>query len=91
MNEHETAVFAAAIERLEIRTIDAPRIFGVTRQTLSCWMRGKTKVPKSAFVTLLELENTTAARLQARLDAIKETAERIKAGDYAAPPRRRQS
>ena len=91
MNEHETAVFAAAIERLEIRTIDAPRIFGVTRQTLSCWMRGKTKVPKSAFITLLELENTTAARLQARLDAIKETAERIKAGDYAAPPRRRQS
>lgn len=82
MNQHETDVFSAALERLQIKTIDAPRIFGVTRQTLSNWMRGNTKVPKSAFITLLELENNTAARLRERLDAINETARRINAGEF---------
>jgi transcriptional regulator with XRE-family HTH domain len=82
MNQHETDVFSAALERLQIKTIDAPRIFGVTRQTLSNWMRGNTKVPKAAFITLLELENNTAARLRERLDAISETARRVNAGDF---------
>ena len=82
MNQHETEVFTAAIDRLNIQTIDAPRIFGVTRQTLSNWIRGNTKVPKSAFITLLELENNTAARLRERMDAINETARRINAGNF---------
>ena len=75
MNEHETEVFAAAIARLNIQTIDAPRIFGVTRQTLSNWQRGLTKVPKEAFVTLLELENETGANVKA---SITETVESVR-------------
>lgn len=73
--EHETAVFSAAIARLNIQTIDAPQIFGVTRQTLSNWQRGLTKVPKSAFVTLLELENETDANVKA---SITETVESVR-------------
>ena len=78
MNEHETEVFAAAIARLNIQTIDAPRIFGVTRQTLSNWQRGITKVPKSAFVTLLELENETGDNVKAKIsETVESVRERI--------------
>lgn len=78
MIEHETEVFAAAIARLNIQTIDAPRIFGVTRQTLSNWQRGLTKVPKSAFVTLLELENETGDNVKAQIsETVESVRERI--------------
>jgi len=78
MIEHETEVFAAAIARLNIQTIDAPRIFGVTRQTLSNGQRGLTKVPKSAFVTLLELENETGDNVKAQIsETVESVRERI--------------
>ncbi len=73
--EHETAVFSAALDRLGIKFIDAPRIFQCSRQTLSNWQRGLTKVPKSAFVILLELENETDANVKA---SITETVESVR-------------
>ena len=70
MNDPEAEVFRNAIERLSIRTTDAPRLFNVTRQTLSSWARGKTKIPKAAFVTLLELENSASKKASERVEHI---------------------
>ena len=83
MNEHEQQVFSAALDRLNIKTIDAPRLFGVTRQTLSCWMRGKTKIPKEAFVTMLEIENGTHTKTRERMEEIAATVERLKSKPLA--------
>ena len=76
------------IRSILIKTIDGPRIFGVTRQTLSCWINGKTKVPRAAFIALLEFENASAAatvRVQERMAAIKEMASRIQSGNSSMP------
>lgn len=73
--EHETAVFSAALDRLGIKFIDAPRIFQCSRQTLSNWQRGLTKVPRNAFVILLEFENARAANVKA---SITETVESVR-------------
>ena len=78
MNERETAVFSSAAVRLGIKSIDAPLIFGVTRQTFSCWIRGKTKIPPWAFVVLVEHEN----RLAERLAAIQDTVTRVNSGEF---------
>ncbi|MDD2956477.1 MAG: hypothetical protein PHD67_09225 [Oscillospiraceae bacterium] len=74
---------------MQIKTTDAPRLFGVTRQTLSTWARRLAKVPKTALVTLLELENkaheqerTAMQRAEERRAAISETVARINAGDF---------
>jgi len=78
MNDQtETEVFRNAIERLNIKTIDAPRLFNVTRQTLSAWINGKSKVPKAAFVTLLAMENAAFQRTRERMEDIARTARLI--------------
>ena len=78
MNDTTDAeVFCYAIERLEIKTTDAPRLFSVTRQTLSSWIHGKSKIPKAAFVVLLAMENEAYQRTQARVEDIARTARTI--------------
>jgi DNA-binding transcriptional regulator YiaG len=71
MNDTADAeVFRNAVERLKIKTTDAPRLFSVTRQTLSSWIHGKSKIPKAAFVLLLELENTASKKASERVEHI---------------------
>ena len=79
MNEPKTEaeVFSEAIRRLNVKTTDAPRLFNVTRQTLSSWARGKTKIPKAAFVAIVALENEAYQRTQARVEDIARTARTI--------------
>lgn len=74
----EAEIFRKALERLKIKGVDAPRIFGVARQTLATWANGRTKIPRAAFVILLQIDNTNAARTQERFDQIAETVERLK-------------
>ena len=47
------------------------------RQTLSSWARGKTKIPKAAFVAIVALENEAYQRTQARVEDIARTARTI--------------
>ena len=79
MNEPkpEAEVFSEAIRRLNVKTTDAPHLFGVTRQTLSSWTKGKSKIPKAAFVVLLAMENEAYQRTQARVEDIARTARLI--------------
>lgn len=50
----DAEVFRAAAALLNMTaTHDAPK-FGVSRQTLSKWMKGETSAPRSAYVMLLD-------------------------------------
>jgi|GEM_PF-3710538 len=85
MDNNELEVFRCAVDRLKIKSIDAPEVFGVTRQTFSHWINDQTKLPPSAFVALLNYENEIL-KPQGRLaDAVNEIAERIKAGEFSSP------
>jgi len=89
MNDPETEVFSDAIVRLKIKTTDAPRLFGVTRQTLSSWTKGKSKIPKAAFVTLLAMENAAAQKARERVEHIDTLAKiigRINQAENGAAP-----
>lgn len=73
----EAAIFRDAIARLNIKSIEAPRIFNVHRQTLYRWTSGKSEIPKAAFVKLLEIENAATGTLHERLDSIRDLAKHM--------------
>lgn len=77
MDQHETEIFTIACKRLSIMATKAPEVFGVTRQTFSSWIHGRSKIPRSAFLALLELENRDFIRTAERMEQIRETAQRI--------------
>ena len=74
----EAEVFRKAVDRQKIKTVDAPRYFGVTRHTLASWMHGQTKIPRTACIILLDLENLHAARTKERTDQIAAIVEGMK-------------
>jgi len=76
--KEEAEVFKEAVERLKIKGIDAPRWFGVARQTLASWTSGRTTIPREAFIILLEADNLNHRRTQERFDQIAATVERLK-------------
>ena len=55
--EREAAIFAAACDRLRIPATRGGDLFGVSRVTFWSWTHGRSKVPKEAFIRLLEIEN----------------------------------
>ena len=57
--ERETAIFTAACDRLKIPAAHGGELFGVSRVTFWSWTHGHSKVPKEAFIRLLEIENTS--------------------------------
>lgn len=77
MDRHETEIFTMACKRLSIMSKKAPEVFGVTRQTFSSWIHGRSKIPHSAFIVLLDLENRDYIRTAERMEQIRETAARI--------------
>lgn len=75
MNEPEAEVFREAVERLNIKTTDAPHLFGCTRQTLASWTKGNvTKIPKAAFITLLAMENAAFKKTYESMKEANQTA-----------------
>jgi DNA-binding transcriptional regulator YiaG len=50
----DAEVFKAAAEWLNLTATHDAEKFGVSRQTLSKWMKGETAAPRSAFVLLLD-------------------------------------
>jgi hypothetical protein len=66
---HDAEVFRAAAAMLNMTaTHDAPK-FGVTRQTFSKWMRGKTSAPRAVYVELLEMVINAAGNGTANIAA----------------------
>lgn len=52
--QKDAEVFKAAAEWLNLTATHDADKFGVSRQTLSKWMKGETPAPRSAFVLLLD-------------------------------------
>lgn len=88
MGEQETAVFAAAVERLDITAENAEQIFKVSPEVFSAWKSGANEIPKAAFIALLNLENTAAGHLQERIDDINRIAAMLKPKPAPATYRR---
>lgn len=51
---HDAEVFRAAAAMLNMTATHDADKFGVTRQTLSKWMKGETSAPRTAYVLLLD-------------------------------------
>jgi hypothetical protein len=51
---HDADVFRIAAAMLNLTPSKDNKMFGVTRQTLTAWMRGETSAPRAAYVLLLD-------------------------------------
>lgn len=80
---HDTEIFRAAAEMLHMTAARDAEKFGVTRQTLTKWLKGETPAPRSAYVQMLaevlkvmksdvvkaiEARETEAAKLNKAID-----------------------
>lgn len=89
-------IFTTACRHLHITTATAPAIFGICRQTFSNWRTGKTKIPLSAFIRIVQAENDLAdklaeqaARVEERAAAMRSLAATLTAGRTADDQRDR--
>jgi len=57
LKSQSRAILADAVERMSLRTKDAPFLFGVTPETFSHWLNARTRIPPWVFARLVEIEN----------------------------------
>ena len=74
--ERERAVFQMACIRRGFTANTGPTAFKVARTTYWAWMNDRRKIPHSAFVRLIELENQMPPEQWERIQAMKKLADK---------------
>ena len=87
-NAREATIFQMACIRRGLTLTTGAKTFKVSNQTYWAWMNGKHKVPHSAFVRLVELENQMQPEQWERIQAMKELADRQGLKLFTKKPRR---
>ena len=87
-NAREATIFQMACIRRGLTLTTGAKTFKVSNQTFWAWMKGKHKVPHSAFVRLVELENQMLPEQFERIKDIQERADRMGITLFTKPKRR---
>lgn len=87
-NAREATIFQMACIRRGLTPTSGAETFHVSRPTFWAWMNGKHRIPHSAFVRLIELENQMSPEQFERIQAMKELADRQGLKLFTKKPRR---
>jgi len=86
----EQAIFQMACIRKGLNATTGPETFHVSRPTYWAWMNGKHKIPHSAFVRLVELDNQMDATQWERMQDMVKRASGMGISLFTKPQRKRR-
>lgn len=85
----EIAIFQMACKRHGMTASTGPTIFHVSRPTFWAWMHGRHKIPPTAFVRIVELDNQMPVEQWQRIQAMKELSDKNGLALFKKPPKRK--
>ena len=85
----EIAIFQMACKRHGMTASTGPTIFHVSRPTFWAWMHGRHKIPPTAFVRIVELDNQMPVEQWQRIQAMKELSDKNGLALFRKPPKRK--
>jgi hypothetical protein len=85
----EQAIFQMACKRHGMTASTGPKIFHISRPTFWAWMAGKHKIPPTAFVRIVELDNQMPVEQWQRIQAMKELSDKTGLALFRKPPKRK--
>jgi len=85
----EQAIFQMACKRHGMTASTGPKIFHISRPTFWAWMHSKHKIPPTAFVRIVELDNQMPVEQWQRIQAMKELSDKTGLALFRKPPKRK--
>ena len=85
----EIAIFQMACTRHGMTASTGPKIFHISRPTFWAWRAGKHKIPPTAFVRIVELDNQMPVEQWQRIQAMKELSDKTGLALFRKKPTRK--